>query len=86
MDVEDVELGIPFMSRIQQAISQARLVIVVIGPHWDPSRLHDANDVVAYELRTAHRFARRVIPVVLARPAVCHLLHRFPAISSGSHN
>ena len=70
MDVEDVELGIPFMSRIQQAISQARLVIVVIGPHWDPSRLHDANDVVAYELRTAHRFARRVIPVVLAPGSV----------------
>ncbi len=65
MDVDDIELGIPFMSRIQQAISQARLVIVVIGLHWDPSRLHDENDVVAYELRTAHRFARRVIPVVL---------------------
>jgi hypothetical protein len=65
MDVDDIELGIPFMSRIQQAISQARLVIMVIGPHWDPWRLHDENDVVAYELRTAHRFARRVIPVVL---------------------
>jgi hypothetical protein len=65
MDVDDIELGIPFMSRIQQAISHARLVIVVIGLHWDPSRLHDENDVVAYELRTAHRFARRVIPVVL---------------------
>ena len=32
--------------------------------------MHDANDVVAYELRTAHRFARRVIPVVLAPGSV----------------
>ena len=66
------------MSRIQRAISQARLVIVVIGPHWDPSRLHDANDVVAYELRTAHRFARRVIPVILA-PGSVPLLASLPS-------
>lgn len=78
MDVDDIELGTPFMSRIQQAISQARLVIVVIGSQWDPLRLNDASDVVAYELRTAHRFARRVIPVVLL-PGTMPLLASLPS-------
>jgi TIR domain len=65
VDTADIELGETFMSTIQQAISRARLVIVIIGSNWNPSRLHDEADVVAYELRTAKRFARRVIPLVL---------------------
>lgn len=65
VDVDEIKLGDPFMAKIQNAICDARLVIVVIGLQWDPSRLHEEKDVVAYELRTAYRFARRVIPIVL---------------------
>lgn len=65
VDSDEIKLGDAFMFRIQRAISEARLVIVVIGLNWEPSRLNEDNDVVAYELRTAHRFERRVIPLVL---------------------
>jgi hypothetical protein len=68
-DLEAIELGAAFMSRIQRELSDADIVLVVIGAGWDPARLQEQADVVAYELRLARRFGRRIIPVVVA-PAI----------------
>jgi hypothetical protein len=64
-DLEAIELGAEFMFRIQQELSEADIVLVMIGADWDPARLEDPADVVAYELRLARRFGRRTIPVVV---------------------
>jgi TIR domain len=68
-DLEAIELGSAFMMRIQKDISEADTVLIVIGADWDPARLQEQADVVAYELRLARRFRRRTIPVVV-EPAV----------------
>lgn len=70
VDFDDIALGDTFMSTIQRAIGSAKIVVLVIGAQWDVARLHDAADVVAYELRLAKRFERRVIPVIIEPAAL----------------
>ena len=39
---------------------------MLIGPGWDPGRLADVDDYVAFELRLAFERGIRLIPVLLA--------------------
>jgi hypothetical protein len=69
-DLDEIELGTEFITRIQQELSAADVVLAVIGKDWNPARLAEPDDVLAYELRLARRFERRVIPVIIGPAGV----------------
>lgn len=71
-DVGDIGAGIDFMDEINRAIRQSDVVLCLIGDEWasmaDPDgtpRLHDPEDPVRVELRTAIDRKRRIIPILL---------------------
>src|SRR6478609_11877512 len=60
LDVDSIALGGEWRRLIQEALSDSKCVIVLIGRDWPSERLNDPADVVAYELRVARKF-RRVV-------------------------
>ena len=70
MDFDSIPYGVDFREHIQQSLSQARALVVIIGPHWCESptgvrRIDDANDFVRLEVRCALQRAIPVIPVLV---------------------
>ena len=65
MDVHDIEIGEDFRVKIRSTLSQVDVVLVLIGPRWDPGRLRDPHDFVRLEITEALVQERRVIPVLL---------------------
>jgi len=57
--------GDDWQKAIDAAMATCRFVLVVIGPQWNPKRLHEPGDVVAYEMTRALQSNTRVIPVIV---------------------
>lgn len=82
-DVQSIEGGEPFPVTLERALTQADVMLAVIGPDWlttaDASgrrRLDDAEDWVRREIATALSQQRRVIPVLVGGaefPSTAHL-------------
>jgi hypothetical protein len=74
MDVEDIEPGEDFATRIEQVLAQCDALIAVIGPQWleicderGRRRLDDPDDLVRREIASALRLGIRVFPVLVDR-------------------
>ena len=71
IDVDDIGAGQAFDARIAQAMGQARVLLVLIGPRWlapqadGVPRLHRADDVVRREVQTGLDRGLQVIPLLL---------------------
>jgi hypothetical protein len=70
-DVESVPLGTDFRKFIQDAWSEAKVLIVVVGPRWlgdqseETARIRKRNDVVRIEVETALKRDIPIIPVLV---------------------
>jgi hypothetical protein len=72
IDIDNIEVGLDFEKVIQEKISTAAAVLVVIGPNWlnaaDKSgqrRLDNPHDYVRMEIEAGLRRDTRVIPVLV---------------------
>lgn len=71
MDVDTLEPGVDFVSRIQQAIGESEVLIVLIGKRWmgerenAPPRIHDPHDFVHLELAAGLARDIRIIPILV---------------------
>jgi hypothetical protein len=70
-DVESVPLGTDFRKFIQDAWSDAKVLLVVVGPRWlgnqsgETARIRQRNDVVRIEVETALKRDITIIPVLV---------------------
>jgi hypothetical protein len=71
-DVETLEAGLNFDQSIANALSESRVLLAMIGPHWlkvadakGVRRLQKADDWVRKEIAEALRRGLRVIPVLV---------------------
>jgi hypothetical protein len=77
-DTTDIEPGSVWPQSLEKALATCDVMLVVIGPQWlapapgaAHSRLHDGDDIVAREIRTAlRREGVRVIPVRVGKAAL----------------
>ena len=72
MDIDSIPFGEDFRERIDLAVSQADLVLAVIGPRWSGKtetsrRIDDSRDFVRIEIESALKRGIPVIPVLLDR-------------------
>src|SRR5689334_5675606 len=71
MDVHGIETGSNFVGRLETALDECGVLVVLIGKRWagdgksGSSRLQDPRDWVRTEVETAFRRGIRVIPVLL---------------------
>jgi hypothetical protein len=63
-DVDDIDGGARFTDRIAAAVAECRVLVCLIGPSWQPDRLHVPDDLVHVEISTALRASKVVIPVL----------------------
>jgi tetratricopeptide (TPR) repeat protein len=69
-DFEDIKPGTDFLHQIRAAISECKVMLVLIGPYWlkdvtDRQRLDDPRDVLRLEVTDALKRDITVIPVLL---------------------
>jgi hypothetical protein len=64
-DVDTIGAGQDFRVVIREYIDDTDVILALIGPRWEPSRLTAPNDFVRAELAEALRQARPVIPVLI---------------------
>jgi len=75
-DLQSVPPGNDFESRIVREIEAAAVLIALLGPNWQPDRLHRDDDYVRQEILAAERLGKRVVPVLhsgQATPRVAEL-------------
>ena len=71
-DVDSIPLGADFRTKLQEAVEQSGVMIVVIGDHWlkltnktGQRRLEDENDFVRMEIQMALQLRIPVVPVLV---------------------
>jgi hypothetical protein len=77
MDIDSVPLGIDFVDRVKEQISNCRAVIVMIGRQWltipdkrGNRRLDDSEDLVRVEIAAALKQHVPVIPVLVQNASI----------------
>jgi len=66
-DVDNVPLGADIREHIEAAIADSSVVVVVVGPSWEPRRLHDELDWVRIEIEVALATGVLVVPIRVRR-------------------
>ena len=66
-DVDHVPLGADVEEHIRAAIAASVLIIVIVGPKWQPERLHDEIDWVRLEIEAAFEKGIPILPVRVRR-------------------
>jgi hypothetical protein len=64
LDVASIAPGVDFEAKITREIGSCDVLIALIGPHWQPHRLHAAEDHVRRELLVAAEADKRIVPVL----------------------
>lgn len=72
MDLEGIRLGEDFVDRLESQLQECGVLVALVGRNWlgadrktGKFKLHDDNDFVRIEIRTALRRNIRVLPVLL---------------------
>ena len=85
IDVEEIEVGADFVSRLQSALAASDACVLVIGPKWrgerngeGTARIFEERDFVRLEVAGALSMGRKVLPV-LANGAAMPELEQLPA-------
>src|SRR5262249_16527136 len=72
MDVDNIPVGVDFVTHLNDQVAACDAVLVVIGPNWlkakdkaGQRRLHQPDDFVAIEIAAALTRDIRVIPVLV---------------------
>ncbi|MCI0436776.1 MAG: toll/interleukin-1 receptor domain-containing protein [Gemmatimonadetes bacterium] len=91
LDVDAIEGGRDYRATLEEAIANADALVLVIGPRWleerpgGGSRLHEPDDVVRFEIRTALSRDVRIVPVLVdgaAMPAAAALPDEIRALAT----
>ena len=76
-DIDSIDLGIDFVSAIDDAIAESDVVLSIIGPDWISAvdengvrRLDKPDDYVAMELKSALNQSKKIIPVLVRGAAM----------------
>lgn len=77
MDIDDIALGADFPRVLAETLARTDVLLVLIGPGWLGARAPDGNprlddprDYVRFEIETAIRLGKRVIPVLVGGAAM----------------
>jgi hypothetical protein len=77
LDVESLRPGEHFPERLRVAVAETDLMLVLIGPTWSrvsgadgAPRLHEPEDWVRAEIRTALEHGRTIIPLLVERASM----------------
>ena len=62
-DQEDIKVGQNYESRMITEARAAQVMLVLIGPNWQPARLQTETDAVRLELEAALENGVTVLPV-----------------------
>jgi CheY-like chemotaxis protein len=65
VDTGSISGGDLYPQVISKAVSNANVMLALIGPSFDFARLHEATNVVAYEWRRAQFHGAAVVPVLV---------------------
>lgn len=65
VDTGSIDSGDLYHQAINSAISRSNVMLALIGPSFNFSRLSDENNVVAYEWRRARFYGVTVVPVLV---------------------
>lgn len=72
MDVDTIPLGVNFVKNLQEAVSECRVLLAIIGPNWidardekNQRRLDNSHDFVRVEIATALQRDIPVVPILL---------------------
>lgn len=72
MDHDSIEVGVDFVEVIRSALKSCVVLVALIGPKWltvtdenGHPRLEDPDDCTRFEIRTALKRCKRVIPVLI---------------------
>jgi CheY-like chemotaxis protein len=64
-DTGSIEGGEPFREAIAGAVARSNLLLALVGPNFDVTRLHDPASVVAYEWQRARFHGTAVVPLLV---------------------
>lgn len=77
MDIDDIAPGADFPQVLADTLARSDVLLVLIGPGWlgapapdGRPRLDDPRDYVRFEIETAIRLGKRVIPVLVGGAAM----------------
>lgn len=65
IDTGDIAVGDAFRDVIRGAVASSELVLALVGAAFEPQRLHEPSDAVAFEWRQARFLGCRVHPVLV---------------------
>ncbi len=65
LDLTSIPLATDFSETVRAALRRVDAVIVLIGPRFDPRRLHEPNDVVRMELLEALEWGKPLLPILV---------------------
>jgi hypothetical protein len=70
-DLVSIVAGTNWRSEIERGVSDADVVLALIGPNWagptetDRARIDNPDDLVRFEIDSALKLKKRLVPVVL---------------------
>ncbi|MCP4963962.1 MAG: toll/interleukin-1 receptor domain-containing protein [bacterium] len=69
-DIDSVSYGQDFRGVVNETMARSDVVVVLIGPDWNTQLLHNANDFVAWEIFSAIKHQKLLIPVLVDDAAI----------------
>ena len=65
LDVSKISPSSDFKEEIMKQLENSWIVLIIIGPDWQASRLNDHDDVVRIEIHEAIGQGKRILPVLI---------------------
>lgn len=66
LDIDSIPLGVDVRLHIRALVELCDVMLVLVGPGWQPGRLAEPGDFVRLELLAAQELDRTLVPVLLA--------------------
>ena len=64
-DIHSINPGEPYRDVLREALGMTSVLLILIGPRWDVSRLQENGDSVSLEIETAIGRQIRIIPILV---------------------